>query len=206
MLIFCHIVLWFTVYSFIGWVYESILCSITEKSLVNRGFLNGPVCPIYGVGALLIIWMLSPAKDNIITLFFSGIVVTMVLEYITSYLLEKLFHTQWWDYSRFRFNLNGRICLLGAVVFGIFSVLLLRLIHPLVSGLVDRIPDAFCIAVSIVLLNVFIADTIVTVISILNLNEWLQKIQLQLNKLKEEASEHLQIIFNKIQDKRVAFG
>ena len=91
--------------------YESTLCSITQRKPVNRGFLNGPICPVYGFGALIIVFTLENVKGNLLALFLASAVLTCTLEYITSYLLEKLFKTQWWDYSKRRFNLNGRICL-----------------------------------------------------------------------------------------------
>ena len=112
------------IYSFIGWVYESVLCSITQKTLVNRGFLNGPICPIYGFGALSVILLLKDIQHNLIALFLASMVVTGVLEYLTSYLLEHFFHAKWWDYSDQPFQIEGRVCLLGVTVFGLMSVLL----------------------------------------------------------------------------------
>ena len=118
--------------------YESTLCSITQRKPVNRGFLNGPICPVYGFGALIIVFTLENVKGNLLALFLASAVLTCTLEYITSYLLEKLFKTQWWDYSKRRFNLNGRICLEGAIVFGLLSVLLMEFIHPFISGSIGR--------------------------------------------------------------------
>ena len=91
--------LWLMIYSIIGWVYESTICSIGHRKLINRGFLNGPYCPIYGTGAVLVL------------LFFAGALVTCSLEYLTSWLMEKLFHARWWDYSKRKFNIGGRVCL-----------------------------------------------------------------------------------------------
>ena len=94
------IFLWLITYSFFGWVYESILCSITSGTLVNRGFLNGPLCPIYGFGALTIILAFWQEPDiSVWNLFFSSMVLTCTLEYVTSWAMEKLFHARWWDYS-----------------------------------------------------------------------------------------------------------
>ena len=105
--------LWLMIYSIIGWIYESTLCSITNKKLINRGFLNGPYCPIYGSGAILVILILGRIKNPVL-LFFLGALVTCSLEYLTSYVMEKLFHARWWDYSQRKFNINGRVCLIGA--------------------------------------------------------------------------------------------
>ena len=110
--------LYFFMYSFCGWLMETALCSFQEKRFVNRGFLNGPFCPIYGCGIVLILIFLLPVRDGIDKLwvavpviFAAGAFLASVVEYFTSWLMEKLFHARWWDYSHFRFNLNGRICL-----------------------------------------------------------------------------------------------
>ena len=134
MLTLCRMFLWLIFYSFAGSVYESILCSITERKCVNRGFLYGPLCPIYGSGAILIRLALG-RLTNPLVLFLSGMALCSILEYAVSWLMEKLFHARWWDYSHMRFQLNGRICLLGAVVFGAFAVALVLWIHPAVYGL-----------------------------------------------------------------------
>ena len=111
-------VLWFVLYSFIGWMYESILCSVAGKKLVNRGFLNGPVCPVYGTGAVAVVFVLSPLKDKPLALFLTSALLTTSLEYLTSWAMEKLFHARWWDYSKRFLNIHGRVCLRGFVAFG----------------------------------------------------------------------------------------
>ena len=112
-----HYFLWFLFYSFVGWVYESILVSCQQHRLVNRGFLNGPLCPIYGTGATLAIAVLGNVHNPVI-IFLVSMVGATILEYSTSWVMEQLFHARWWDYSNFRFNLQGRVCLLGALIFG----------------------------------------------------------------------------------------
>ncbi|MCZ4428067.1 putative ABC transporter permease, partial [Bifidobacterium breve] len=102
-----HLFLWFVLYSFIGWIYESILVSVMERRLVNRGFLNGPLCPIYGAGAALAIALLHN-MHNPIMIFLISAIGASVLEYVTSWAMEKMFHARWWDYSDYRFNLQGR--------------------------------------------------------------------------------------------------
>lgn len=143
---FSDLVLYFFLYSFIGWVMETILCSILEKHFVNRGFLNGPICPIYGCGVLLILLCLMPVKERIATLwlalplvFVVGVVLASVLEYVTSWLMEKLFHARWWDYSTHKFNLNGRICLDTSLAWGVLSILLVYLIQPALASLVGML-------------------------------------------------------------------
>ena len=108
--------LWLMIYSVIGWVYESTICSIGQRKLINRGFLNGPYCPIYGTGAVLVLLVLGRIQNPVL-LFFAGAVLTCSLEYLTSWLMEKLFHARWWDYSKRKFNIGGRVCLIGAIVF-----------------------------------------------------------------------------------------
>jgi len=173
--------LWFITYSFLGWVYESIVCSISKKRLVNRGFLNGPVCPVYGFGALTTLLFLDQRTDNIVVLFFVGMPLTCAVEYITAVLLEKLFHAKWWDYSNHRFNIQGRVSLLGAVVFGVLSVLLIKYIHPFVGGLIDQLSDWAQIVLSLVIFILLMLDLYVTVRHILVLNGRLQEIQSAIN-------------------------
>ena len=91
--------LWLMIYSIIGWVYESTICSIGHRKLINRGFLNGPYCPIYGCGVVIVVAILTPLKENLLILFAGSFLLTSVLEYITGYILEKVFHNKWWDYS-----------------------------------------------------------------------------------------------------------
>ena len=154
--------LWFILYSFIGWLYETIICSIGQRHFVNRGFLNGPYCPIYGTGALLMILILGHLT-NPVALFLLGAIVACVLEYLTSYGMEKLFHARWWDYSKRLLNINGRVCLLGAVVFGLFSVLLILMIHPVICGWVDAVPILYRRVLTVVIFAGFSIDIVSSV-------------------------------------------
>lgn len=108
----------FEIYSVIGWCLETTLVFINTKNFINRGFLIGPYCPIYGFGAVLMILYLTQYRDNILTVFILGAVTCSVLEYLTSYFMELLFKTRWWDYSNHKFNLNGRICGQNSLLFG----------------------------------------------------------------------------------------
>ena len=117
-------ILYFFIYSFLGWVCECIYCGVPAKKFINRGFLAGPYCPIYGCGALAVIYTLTPFSDNVVILFGMGVIVTSALEYITSYMMEKLFHTKWWDYSKHPFNIHGRICLKNSILFGLMVFIL----------------------------------------------------------------------------------
>lgn len=157
-------ILWFVFYSMLGWCYEVILHSVKFRLFVNRGFLFGPYCPIYGFGAVIDIIVLRGIENPFI-LFLSGAFLACGLEYLTSWGMEKLFHNRWWDYSDKKFNLNGRICLLGAIVFGIFSVLLIKGIHPLVASYTDQIPRSPIHYTSIALLVLIVEDSIYSAMS-----------------------------------------
>ncbi len=153
--------LWFILYSIIGWTYEVVLFLFTEKKFVNRGFLNGPYCPIYGYGALLVTITLS-SIENILWLFLVGAVLTCTLEYLTSYAMEKLFNARWWDYSNMKCNINGRICLLGAAAFGTMTVLAVKVIHPFVAGVTDMVSVEWIHISAAVTFVIFLTDNIIT--------------------------------------------
>ena len=180
----CQWFLYFTAYSILGWACETFYCSVGNRKFVNRGFLNGPVCPVYGFGAVLMILLLQSTEKNLVALFLSGMMVTTVLEYLTSVLLEKLFHMKWWDYSRYKFQINGRVCLLNSLMFGGLSVILMRVLHPWISGLIARIPTSLLPWISLGILAVFAVDTVVTVRSILILKGKMQEIQKLLEEIK----------------------
>ena len=120
----------FFIYAFIGWLMEVCFTFITDHKLVNRGFLIGPLCPIYGHGCLLILLFLKKFADEPITLFFMAMLICSLLEYFTGYLLEKIFKARWWDYSNRKFNINGRICLETLIPFGILGLLIVLIINP----------------------------------------------------------------------------
>lgn len=134
---FYHIINWFFLYSFLGWVWESAYVSAKEKRLVNRGFVTGPVCTIYGCGAVAVYLILKPISGNLLLLFLGGILVPTVLEYLTAVLMETIFHTSWWDYSKNRFNFQGRICLGASLGWGVFTVILFYVLHPFVQWIVS---------------------------------------------------------------------
>ncbi len=152
----------FFTYSVIGWLIESILVSTQEKKIINRGFLIGPYCPIYGIGSLGMILYLEQYKDNIITVFFLAVTLCSILEYITSYLMEKLFKTRWWDYSKEKFNLNGRICGKNACLFGLGGLFLIYIAHPTLKKILTLINKKILLIIIIICLIIFIIDTIIS--------------------------------------------
>ena len=135
-----HIISWFIIYSFFGWVWETSYVSLKEGEYINRGFINGPFCTIYGAGAISVYLILKPVEQNLLLLFLGGIVVATVLEYFTAVLMESIFHTSWWDYSDKKFNFQGRICLGASLGWGFFTVGLFRILHPVVEDIVAMYP------------------------------------------------------------------
>lgn len=192
----------FIIYSFIGWCYESVYVSILEKKPVNRGFLHGPILPIYGAGAILVILIIGSNSGNIISLFFSSAVMISILEYVTSWAMEKAFNARWWDYSTHRFHINGRVCLDGAIVFGLFCVLLIKVVNPFFNSLIDNhIPDPVLKWASIVLFILFIADLAVTIEHLLNLRHRLKMIQEAYDKYTKQLAETKTRLTTKISEK-----
>lgn len=128
----------FALYSFVGWAYESVYYTIQQKRLVNSGFLNGCWCPIYGIGAFLISGLLG-GTENTVKLFFEGMILTCSLEYAASWLLEKMFDRRWWDYTGWPLNIKGRVCIIGGLAFGTFTVLFVKYISPFTVGIITSL-------------------------------------------------------------------
>ena len=159
----------FFIYSFAGWLMEVIRVSKKEKKFVDRGFLIGPYCPIYGYGVLLITILLRKYTDDIIVTFFMSLIICGILEYLTSYLMEKIFKARWWDYSDRKFNINGRICLENLIPFGIGGCIIVYIINPFLLGIIDFVPDIIMHILLTFLLIGYITDLIVSLKIILNL-------------------------------------
>lgn len=184
--------LYFMIYCFVGWVYESTVESVQHKRWINRGFLSGPFIPIYGSGAVLSLFALqSFSTMNVFLLFLLSGTMCCILEYITSWVMEKLFHARWWDYSTWPLNVNGRICALGFAAFGVLCTLLLRYIHPFVSDLVGRLSLNWLYLVSGGLLIWILWDTTVTTASILKLDQKLEQLQQAINHAKDKYAAQL---------------
>ena len=148
----------FIIYSFIGWCVEVVYVYYDEDKLVNRGFLIGPYCPIYGISSLLMIFLLTQYMDNVEVAFVMALMVCTIAEYLTSLIMEKMFNTRWWDYSNKKFNINGRICLKISIAFGLLGTLLLYVIHPFVLSIITKINPLILTIISIVLFIIFIVD------------------------------------------------
>ena len=153
------IAFWF--FSILGWILEVIVCSITDKRLVNRGFLIGPYCPIYGFGSLIML-LISPYKDHLFTCFILALTLCSFLEYFASFIMEKLFKIRWWDYSNDAFNINGRICLRNAIAFGALGVIFTRFLNPWYLSIVDNFSYNTLLIISIVFAIITLIDLLVS--------------------------------------------
>jgi len=177
-------------YSFLGWCLEVICKLFDEKKLINRGFLIGPYCPIYGFGAIIMTLILSRYLDDPITLFIMIILTCSILEYFTSFILEKLFSTRWWDYSRYKFNINGRICLETMIPFGLFGLLIMYKITPFLLKLIEDIPIPWLYIISSLCFIIFITDTIVS-FKIINHIKNISKETWQKQLIKKDNTERI---------------
>jgi len=158
----CFLFLLFMIYSFLGWLMEVILQFLEKKRFINRGFLIGPYCPIYGWGSITIILLLYKYKEDFVTLFCMAIVICSLLEYGTSFVMEKLFHTRWWDYSYKKFNINGRICLDTMLPFGILGCIVLYVINPFFTNILNNFSSLGLNIVAIILFVLYLVDNIIS--------------------------------------------
>ena len=191
----------FFIYSVLGWIMESTYVSIGQKKFVNRGFLIGPYCPIYGYGALIMIIYLEQYKDNILTVFILGIAICSFLEYITSYLMEKIFKARWWDYSDRKFNLNGRVCGKNALLFGLGGLIVIYLVHPIIGTLISKLNNYLILILSIIFFVIYIIDTIVSFNIVNKLKKNLSNVEVRKDSTQELKNLVSEIINNNINNK-----
>ena len=186
--------LYFFIYSVLGWIAEIFYCRLCSGRFTNRGFLNGPYCPIYGFGAVIIIFFLEPFKYNAILVFILGMILTSLLEYVTSFLMEKIFNAKWWDYSNMKFNINGRICLLNSTEFAILGLIITYIIHPQIVKIIGLIKTNYLNTLSEILLCILVLDFTVTLYTILNLKAKLKQLKLITDEIIENKRNKLQNI------------
>lgn len=178
----------FFIYSFLGWCVEVVYAAVKTGKFVNRGFLNGPYCPIYGFGVILVVSVLEPVKGNIFYLFFGSVLITSLIELIVGFTLEKIFHDRWWDYSDRPFNIGGYICLMFSLVWGLACLIVVDRIHPLIISLVNSLPMMLKEGLLVILTCLLLIDYIVTVISISKLNKKLEiidELSLKIRKVSD---------------------
>lgn len=183
------------IYSFFGWALESIYKSFLQKEVVNSGFLKGPLCPIYGFGAIIMILCLETLKDRPILLFVVSFFVLSILEYIVGIFLEKIFKQKYWDYTECKFNIQGRVCLKNSIYWGILGVIFIKYMHPFIAQKIELIPTNILICVISIIYIAIIIDTITTIMTIVKfdeaikkINELGEKIKLTLEELKVTAN------------------
>ena len=152
----------FIAYSFLGWLIEVVGKLIEQKKFINRGFLIGPYCPIYGTGAILITFLLKKYTEDPIALFIMAIVICGILEYLTSYFMEKIFHARWWDYSKRKFNINGRVCLNTIIPFGLLGMFIIYVSNPFLIEKIQMLPELVLNIVFWTILAIYLIDNIVS--------------------------------------------
>ncbi|NLU24519.1 MAG: hypothetical protein GXW99_07400 [Clostridiales bacterium] len=185
-----EIVWMFFLYAFLGWCTEVAYAAVRRGKFVNRGFLNGPVCPIYGFGLVIVIGLLAPLSDRLLLLFLGSVILTSALEFITGWALEKLFHAKWWDYSQNKFNIKGYVCLEFSLVWGLAATFIVRIIHPMIYGLITKFPRLPGHILLYVFLAMILADLAATLVAIRHLQSRL-KLLMSLAQEIHETSDRI---------------
>ena len=191
----------FIIYSMTGWLLEVISTYPDTKCFVNRGFLIGPYCPIYGNCAIAMILLLHNIKDPIL-LFILSIIICSVGEYVTSYLMEKIFHARWWDYTKNKFNLNGRICLVNSLAFGVLGFLLIKFVNPFVVGLITKLSPTIMNILFYTILILFLIDNVISFKVIFKIKNMSVK-YVHLDNTKEITEKVKKILSDNVLAKRV---
>lgn len=179
--------LYFILYSILGWLVESLYCAALAGHWVERGFLNGPLCPIYGCGAVLMLGGLQPYISHPALLFVLSMLGASVMEFVVSWGMEKLFGMRWWDYSDQPFNLQGRVCLLNSTLFGVMGLVLAKVIHPWMQHLVGLFPPVWCVALAWVCLVGLCVDTVISARAALQLRGRLERME----QMKQELRQYM---------------
>ena len=156
---------YFLIYSCLGWCLEVVYAAVTTGKLVNRGFLNGPVCPIYGFGMVIVLYALTPLVDNTLLLYLGGVILPSALELVGGWALYKLYRTRWWDYSDYPFNIGGYICLEFCLLWGVGTLVVMRIVHPIIAGLVAMVPTLVGVILMCILYAVYATDVVATAIA-----------------------------------------
>ena len=172
-----HVLAFFLIYSCVGWCLEVIYAAATTGKLVNRGFLNGPVCPIYGFGMIIVLFALTPLVDHTLLLYIGGVILPSALELVGGWALYKLYHTRWWDYSDYPFNIGGYICLEFCLLWGVGTLVVMRIVHPIIAGFVDMVPPFAGLVLMCVLYAVYAADVVATAVAASGLSKTLDTME-----------------------------
>lgn len=179
--------LYFVTYAVLGWCMETIYCSTLEKRFVPRGFLYGPLCPIYGVGVLMMICWFQPLMGNPVLFYLVATVCMSTWEYLVGWFLETTTHIKYWDYSMYKFNLHGRICLWVCLTWGVLSFLVLYFIHPRIAAIMEPIPSSYRYFLDGVLLGVLASDATATIYQLVRTSQMLSRLQQAGEELREQV-------------------
>ena len=190
----------FFLYAFLGWCTEVSYAALVTGTFVNRGFLNGPVCPVYGFGAVIVLNCLTPLADNLLLLFLGSVALTSALEWFTGFVLEKLFHQRWWDYSDEPFNLSGYVCLRFSIAWGFACMFVVKLLHPTILLFIRLIPKPLGVVLLFVLGAGMAVDLTATVATIVKLNRRLAQIDELAAKIKEASNEFGENLADRVLD------
>ena len=184
-----YIITYLIIYSFFGWILESVTKTIAQRKFVNSGFLHGPFCPIYGFGAIIMILCLDFLKDNVLLLFAVAFFVLSLWEYIVGVFLEKVFKTKYWDYSHLKFNIQGRVCLKNSFFWGLLGVIFIRYMHPFIYRNVLLVPKDILLYTDIIISLAIIVDTVASVIAIMNFDSAVNKLNAIGENIKDKLEE-----------------
>lgn len=191
-----YALLYFFVYGFLGWCTEVAFAAVKQRKFVNRGFLNGPICPIYGVGVTLVIIFLEPFTGSLPLLYVSSVILVTVLEGLTGWAMDKIFHNKWWDYSELPLNIGGYVCLLFSLIWGVACVLIVYLIHPLIHRGLAWLPHILGVILIVILGIALLTDLYVTSSAIFKFNKYLenlQKITDELHEISDQIGEDIYV-------------
>ncbi len=186
-----YFMMYFFIYGFLGWCGE-VAFATRHGCFVNRGFLNGPICPIYGVGVGLVVTLMRPFTHNVVIVYVGGAVLVTVVEFFTGLIMDKMFHHRWWDYSNKPLNIGGYVCLLFSLIWGVALVIIVEIINPIITAIVDLVPRTAGVVILVILELAMLADIIVTVVGINEMNarlDAMEKISKELKKISDSIGE-----------------
>ncbi len=194
--LFMYLFIMFWVFSILGWILEVLYFIVDDKELINRGFLIGPYCPIYGFGAMVML-LISLLSNDVFVIFILSMVLCSTLEYFTSFLMEALFQVRWWDYSNDQFNINGRVCLRNAIGFGALGVLFVKLLLPWYNKLIGVLDYNVSFTICIIILVLTTIDVLVSINAMSKVKSTIEK-NLESFKNKDATVDIKKLIKNKI--------
>ena len=205
---YAHLLLYFFFYSFVGWIWESSYVSILTKRLTNRGFLTGPMLPIYGSGAVVMLCATYPVQSSDIGIFLLGLIAATILEYVTGVVMETLFQVRYWDYSDKKFNIHGYICLKSSLFWGFLSVVLVMVIHVPIAEFIDSLDIRILTAVLLVIIVIAATDTVFAFKKALDYQKLLayeSMIKKELSEISERLAEAKEAFTEKATAKQIEY-